>query len=133
MKFNVDKCCILQLSKHNKATFPYQMSNHRRYFSLGGRCKLGCVVCCVCIVLKTKKKVFTLQYEFLYSHCPNLLHTSLFDYSVCFIRVTNCSIRVSQSIFSRGGAKITREAAVPLGCYAYANKTSQSRCTELGL
>ena len=28
MKFNVDKCCILQLSKHHhKATFLYHMSN----------------------------------------------------------------------------------------------------------
>jgi len=28
MKFNVAKCCTLQLSKHHhKATFPYQMSN----------------------------------------------------------------------------------------------------------
>jgi len=44
MEFNVNKCCILQLSKHhNKAIFPYQMSN-KLFKVVEQHCYLGIII-----------------------------------------------------------------------------------------
>jgi len=45
----------------------------------------------------------------------DLLYSTSFDYSVCFIRIVDCSIRVFQSL-----EKVTLPLAPPsLSCYAY--------------
>jgi len=69
-----------------------------------------------------KKNIVTIKSIAICSHSPYLLHKFaidyFFDYSVCFIRVTDCSITVA---ILKVGNTITRGSSplAPLG-YAYA-------------